>query len=437
VTKYVLFWAVGLSAVPTIAVLGMSSARARGWALAALLWTPVLGAAASINFASLQGYRGPDRGFEVTLTDLIALGLALALLLGFRERVKLVPYNSTLLVLFFLLSAASAGAAGDGWLASFTVFKLVRVFVVYWVAANILRSGVDLRYVQSGLIAIAGTITLIAIKQKYLDGIFRIPGPFDHSNTIPLYLNLILPALFIWGLSESRRSPYRATAALLGSAGMVFAVLATGSRAGLALAGAALVAMLLVANVRLPSRRVQIYSLAALLVGAAGGIKAADSVLDRFRNAPKSSEEARDEFNVAARMMAADHWLGVGPNNFSLALTTNERYRRNIRVTANEAQAGVAHHIYWLTAAEFGYPSLILYVLFQLRFLGRAVRGAFARSREGLLLGGLAVGLATLHLSGFLEWGLRITPVTYQFSLCAGLVVALAEQVCSRRYRFV
>ena len=164
--------------------------------------------------------------------------------------------------------------------------------------------------------------------------------------------------------------------------------------------------------------------LLALLIG---GFKAANSFLERIKNAPESSEAARVEFNIAAAKMAKDRWLGVGLNNFSRVLTDTPEYREHFSVMANETQAGVAHHIYWLTAAEIGFSGLAIFLILIGRLaLIAAWHGLRSGSFEGNLLIGLFFGFMALHLSGFLEWAMRITPVTYLFYINCGICVGLA-----------
>ena len=128
--------------------------------------------------------------------------------------------------------------------------------------------------------------------------------------------------------------------------------------------------------------------------------------------------------------MAKDHGLGVGINHFSHALTASERYRGHLVIMANETQGGVAHHIYWLTAAETGYIGLAIYVALLARVaLLAGWRGYAATGPEANLLIGFFFGFISLYLSGFLEWAMRITPVTYLFYLNCGVCVALAQRI--------
>lgn len=436
--KYAVFWTALVVGVPAMAWAGFVSKRLRGWLVAALIFAPALGVRASINFVSHEHYRGPDRGFEVTLADLIVCALILIMVSKFPARVRWLPHNTALFAAFFVVAAASAWAAPDRLLAAFSLAKMVRVYALYWCAANLLRIGTSKRYLCSGFVAAASYVALVSVQQKYLQGIYRVPGPFDHSNTVPLYLNLVIPVLLLFSMLATREQLGRMVTASLAVIGVLAAVLATGSRVGIALAGGATLVMLVIGNVRLRSRRIRIYSLAALLVMLGGGMKATDSIIDRFLNAPEASGAAREEFNKAARLMAADNPLGVGINNFSRALSDVPGYRRHIEVMETEAQAGVAHHIYWLTAAETGYIGVAVFVLLQAQVLVLTMRGALRTgSLDSLFAAAFLVGLSTLHLSGFFEWGFRITPVTYQFAICAGFAMAFSDRALNRAGRGV
>jgi hypothetical protein len=97
---------------------------------------------------------------------------------------------------------------------------------------------------------------------------------------------------------------------------------------------------------------------------------------------------------------------------------------------ANEEQAGVAHHIYRLTAAELGYPGLVCFLLVWWGFWIRPLWVGWRR--QGLhatLLLGFSIGFQALYLIGFLEWAFRLTPVIYLYTIQAGLASALADEV--------
>jgi len=428
--KYVAFGTMLLGGVPLMVWLGMANQRMRELLVAVLLASTCFGPLGKLNFVSIETYRGPDRGFELTLTDLVALALCIVILIRFPREMVAVPPRTIVLAVFFLLCAVSAATSPVPLYGAFTLFKLLRMFVIYWCVVNALEIGIDLRGFWTGFIAIAMVMTVLALKQKYLNGMYRISGPFDHSNTIPLFVNVILPVLLTWAVADRNMPLWKAALSMLGVMGLLLSVVATYSRAGIALAGVSLIVVLLGTNLRGANPRSIAVSAMVLLLMIGGAIKAADSMMKRVKEAPKSSEQARIEFNNAATAMMHDHSTGVGLNNFSYVLTTRTEYNRFLEVMKNESQAGVCHHIYNLTGAELGLPGLLLFVGILASFLWTAFRGALrTRTLESKLMFGLMLGAVALHLQGFLEWGFRITPVMQIFAISCGMVIGLSRRV--------
>lgn len=427
--KYLVFFLALIGGVPVLAGFAAAGQRYRGWLLSGLLFALCLGTSGKINFVSMESYRGPDRGFEITLADLLALALFLSMLLKDISRIRWFPRNTFPFFLYFGWSVISFLVAPQKIYAGFTLFKFFRMGFLYFVLYNAFTLDDPLPATWRGFVAIGLFITMIGLRQKYLQGIYRIPGPFDHSNTIPLFLNLILPCLVVWALGDPKMSSGRWGLTLAAAFGMLFCILATFSRAGAALAIANLLAATAMAIWRIRSPRAIGIGLLVLLLMCAGVVKVADSFLNRIRNAPKASEEARHEFNLAADHMARDHVFGVGLNQFSYMLTHDETYREYIKIMANEEQAGVCHHIYRLTAAEQGKTGLILFVILLLRTAWVAFRGFRKRTGvPGLLCFGVLLGFGSLHASGFLEWAFRITSVMAMFITVCAFAAALADQ---------
>jgi hypothetical protein len=411
-----------------------------------LVSTIALGAAASINFVSNETYRGADRGFELTLTDMFALGLLLARPLGHfmqkpSRRARSLPPGSLAWIGFIILGAVGVGGAIYPLYGMFTVWKLPRMLLVYWAVWSAACREDDpeafLQGIRRGLLLGMMIVGLFAIKQKFLDGMYRVNATFDHSNTIPLYINLAAAPLLAWLLGDTRikRMEFVISFGIIGS-GLV-AVLATQSRLGILLASVTSLSSVVVANIGAPSRRSRLAALAFLVCGLIGGLMVMDTLIDRILNAPETSEQARDEFNHAAGMMARDHLLGVGLNNFSAAMTIKEEYREHVVVMAYEEQAGVAHHIYLLTAAETGYIGLALLLLVFVRILTNPLLQLIRKRRpaapgwlpalQPLILAG-TIGQLAMHMSGFFEWAFRITPVMYQYFVMAGLLSGIAQR---------
>ena len=431
--KYSIFALAMLIGVPAMVSLAMNGRRYRQWLMSLLIISTCFGTLGKINFVSLETYRGPDRGFEITLTDQIALSLNIAMLVRFRDKIRWVPPRTVLMVAMLLWAMISVSMSPVPLYGLFTVFKLCRMFCIYWCIVNLLRIGTPIRGLWAGILGTAAILTVLGLKQKYINGYYRIPGPFDHSNTIPLYANLLIAVLLVWAIADRKLKPWESAASLAGALGLTFCVLATYSRAGIALAGGMLIIAMVVTNMRGFNPRSLAISGVVFLLLVGGGIKAAGSLIKRVKEAPKSSEQARQEFNAAARMMLHDHPFGVGVNNFSYVLTSQTSYNRFLKVMKNESQAGVCHHIYNLTAAEVGFPGITLFLLLILSFCWTALRAWYrGGDLEAKLLFGLFLGAVALHLQGLLEWGFRITPVMQMFTITSAMIVGLASQLDRR-----
>ena len=403
----------------------------------------------SVNFCSMAHYRGADRGFEVGLTDLIAVSLAMGLVCFDFRRVRWIPFNTPLLIAFFASLCISTYSAASPLLASFTLVKVAKSAVIYWTIYNVFHIDRTLDGFWWGAVGAASILTLSVGWQKYGQGLYRAHGTFDHSNAIPAYSILLIPFLLSWLLhvrwrtAEGERGPAarnatagsfpitRCLIALAGLFGLCFCVVATLSRAGAVVMAGAVFGTVIYALIRRPITW-QRGALAAMfgvcmLVGAA---KSYDTLVARFLYAPAASHDARKEFNRAAAMMASDHVFGVGLNCYSRVLTDTPEYRDHIEVMSNESQAGVCHHIYWLTAAETGWIGATLFGLLLARFWLRLPLTALAGADfHRMILLSLLIGIAGVHLIGLYEWVFRITPVYHLFVVITGLSVALAEQL--------
>ena len=417
--------------IPAMAIATKNSPKLRGWLLALAIFTPTLGSSASINFVSMETYRGPDRGFEVTLTDLICWGMSIGMLMGFRSKIKLIPFNTIPMLLFFCLCILGTAQSPKFIVSLFALFKFYRMYWIYWCVYNAIRIGVDRKYIWAGLVMVGSYLAFTCIKQKYLLGMYRVHGPFDHSNSIPMFVHMYLGPVLMWGLCDKTLSSGKATLTVGAAMGSAFGVVATQSRVGLLLIGMNIIGTIFLANFFVKkSTRVRLASVIVISGMIVGGAMAADTIIDRFMNAPESSGEARDEFNYAAELMANDKAFGVGLNCFPHVMTYTEKYSGHVEVMANEEHAGVVHHIYWLIASELGFPGLYVMLLIIFRF---TIRGLFwclpPRSPEACLLTPFMMGAASLWLTGLFEWAMRVTPQSYLYMIVSAILVGLTERV--------
>mgnify|MGYP000875007674 FL=1 len=425
--KYVLFIIGAVVAVPCMTAFASIGKKYRSVLIIALLIFIAIGV--SINFVSMEWYRGPNRGYQVDAVDLITFSLLFALPFVPNRGIRLLPPGSFYLGLYFLFVVISLINAWNLTFALFGVFKLALSGVLFWTTYQWFRKEDHINTLVIGLIFLAVIQAIAALKQKYGDGYYRVPGTFEHSNSLALFINLLLPVAFIASMKSSDRKPLEPVLLFLSAMALLATALFTYSRATIVLGSINAAAMIGYARLRVKSRYSGYISTAFAIFALIGAGMAAPSLVNRFKNAPKSSHEAREEFNIAAKMMADDLPTGVGYNCFSHALT-NSQYRDHIKIMKNEQQAGVAHHIYWLNFSELGYwggaTYIILIIGFEVLFFRFSLRG----SRDShLILFGIASGFLTLHLQGLLEWATRTPPLMYQMAFFLGVGSALVSRI--------
>ena len=387
-----------------------------------------------------QNYRGTDRGFGVTIPDLLFIGIALYLIIKRPFRIKWWPYNTTLWIVMILISIASLANAGVpiyGW---FTIHKFVRCLILYWVIVNVIRSREDILVIVKAMILALLWQGIVVMWAKYVTGsvVVRSIGSFNHPNAMAMYLNLILPIVWACLLEGVLPKRWRITA-IIGLGLSFMAVLFTKSRAAIVLMPTMMLGVTFLSAIRkVTIRKVGIIGIAMVCGLAVFGI-ALPRIIERFEKAPKESAQTRVHFNDAADAMGNDRLLGCGINQFSWALQYTDYYwivysdkvdladpEAFRETTAGLSRLGTAHHIYYLFLAETGWPGLIVFILFIARFYIKTLIGFF-RAHEPLcraVLTGMVGGFALLHLHGTLEWVLRQTQTLYLFFILNGLMIA-------------
>ncbi|MHB2020669.1 MAG: O-antigen ligase family protein [Candidatus Xenobia bacterium] len=433
--KYALLAAAAVVLVPLTCSLAVSGARARGWLLALLILT--IGTVAMnkfgrVTFVSMQDYRGLDRGFPVTLCDLIAIGLGLGMALRLPHRLAWLPRGSLPMVCYFLIACAATTQASVPLYSAFALFKLAKAFLLFWVICNAARTCASVDDVWKGYAALGMFLFLYGCLEKIRFPGTALQGPFDHQNQFCLFLDQLIPVLLMWGLAERR--PSRMLITLVAALGCCVCEVATSSRAGIAILAFNVVACLVVANLLAPRPRIRAVSLLVFAFMALGALKAAPHIIERIETAPVESLLTREEFNHAARLMADRYPLGVGPNNWSYVLTnTSDDYGLEMALVENDDQVGVCHNNYLLTAAEMGWSGLLLLLVVLVRFLDITLRGALRASDPSrLILFGFLLGALAVDAQNLLEPSFFTAPVLSLFLANAAVCVAWTEPVRRR-----
>lgn len=368
-----------------------------------------------VNFFSNENYRGDSRGLEITLLDLIAVVLAIAL-----PARRPAPWRWQKLG-YLLPVALSVTQAELPLFALFGAWKVVRLYRVSTVAARAVDENLG-GEIYRGLSLGVCYSAFLALQQRYLEGYMQAKGPFSHQNGLGMAMNLVVPAaLALWLGGNGGR-----LAMLAVVAGALNHVLAL-SRGGMVLFVVACGAVFAVSFARRPSgRKAKILGLAALGILAVLA-KSLDTIVERFTHAPKGSEEGRKMFEAAARLMHAERPLGVGINHFSHVLdAAGYADRAGIPLVDRN---GIVHNIWLLTLAEMGTLGLVAFVALYLSPVLVALRTAFSRTagaaRDVAL--GIGFGLAVTLVQGKLEWSLRTTSLGQITFLLFGLVAGIAR----------
>jgi O-antigen ligase/tetratricopeptide (TPR) repeat protein len=262
----------------------------------------------------------------------------------------------------------------------------------------------------------------------------RNSGPWTNSNLFAAYLNLGLLAgagLAIGGGSLRRR--VIGTIAFLTSAA---SLALTGSRGGWLAAAVGMVVLVLAQfGAR---RRSRGWALAGLVLAGSAGLLGLgvsgrlQGVMERLRGAGDYSVDHRMAiYRDTVPMLRAHPLLGVGPGGYSFAIG---RYRtRSDRFYVNFA------HSDWLEAgATVGLPGLLLSLLL-VGLLTRHLAGRVSqRSPDGMLIAGLAAGLAALAVQSLYGFPIRTVATGMAAFLSLGVIAGEpAERPLGRGVRAV
>lgn len=381
-----------------------------------------------LNIISEEMYRGDSRGIEVTSVDLLLLALF------FSQRLRKQPLidRHRLWVtrgLYLLAVLLSLTASPDVLRSTYSLWKLLRMYFAFDVMCTAFLEINMVSAATYGLGAAVISQGLIALQQKYLYGMVRVVGSQSHPNSLAMIVNLVSPVAFALLLSGKGRwqvvVPVVAFAALCN----VFSL----SRGGMMMFTTAMAMVFVLSLMRGVTRRKIGVLIAGVAAAAAVLAKSADTIVDRFLNAPKESEEARHLFNQAAEMMADDHVFGVGINMYSHVLDKGG-YADVLGIYEGD-RSGIAHHIYWLTAAELGYFGLATFILLLAAVWVTAARSGRLPGVRGDVAIGLVAGLSVTYVQGVAEWIMRQTNFSYVFWLFAALAVSFRSSGPARPQR--
>ena len=362
-------------------------------------------------------WKGTSLGLSVSPLTVIALSL---LVTHRKTRGKLsfwplFAFYGLTLVLSIIPSAQKIGTV-------FTWWQFASVLVIFAAIAsechrsevrNSIANGLSI-----GLVYQAGQV----VWQK-ASGVVQAAGTFGHQNILGLAIELSVVPLIALILSGNKSPLLK-----VGVVAALVCVGGSGSRATVAIAGAAIV-LLLVLSVFLRStpRKMNIvgFAFVGLLVATP---LALGTLNQRFGDTQITTEDAgRDSMERTATLMANDHPFGVGANQYvptSIHGGYADRAGMSWMWTIRNKPV---HNAYMLARAETGYLGQAAFFLMLLVPIIAAFRLAFRNRRNpiGELALGSAVALTANALHNNYEFAVHTSAILPLLFFNIGMVAAL------------
>jgi hypothetical protein len=383
---------------------------------------------------SIEEYRGATKGFELSLLDVVAGALLIALGRRPDRMWRWFPPGTLLYLFYIVMSYISIFAAPNELYVNMAAWRFLEQIVIFVAAFNYLRDEDDLRLVLRAVAATLCFQAVVALKMKYVNHVYQVYGWFEHQNALAMWAYMCGLPLLAAALGPcSRRDLRWCFVGYCASAVIVEAALARASLLAFILGTVCVVVFSW--RDRLTVRRVAIPAVLAL-VTAVGLLFALPTLIHRFaepRN--KESAELRAMLVKSSKLMLADSPIGIGWNNFAIVINKPYRYgapidewteSRGMRVNESEAKPQPESH-YWLLLAENGYPGLLSWLLFIsvttwwcLR-AGKQWKGTLA----GAFLAGLTIALIITYAHSTVERCLTQTKNIAMWLIFLGMAVKL------------
>jgi hypothetical protein len=441
--------ALGLLLIATLTGVAVTSVspRARDLAFFLMLAGAVVAHKLDINFLTHFWYRGTTRGLEVSFVDVLAMSVLVSSFLfpppGAARRYW--PASFGWMLLFFAYAALSVVFAEPKMNGVFELSKMVRGLVFFLAAAFFVRSERELSIVVLALGCAMCFEGALAVKQRALDGVYRVTGSLEHENSFSMYLCLVGPVFVAAATSTLPRSLRYLSIVAIGLAGI--SILLTISRAGIPIfAFVMLGTTLLCVTWRVTLKKMAATCLIFLCLAAVLA-RAWDTLKDRYLEATFEQEyldenlEGRGFYLRLAKNIVADRFFGVGLNNWSHWVsktygpqlgTPYEDYDDLRSIPDREEvqdfnHAAPAHNLGALVIGELGVPGLFLFALLWLRWFQMGLcfvwpRVSLATSRLGV---GILFGIGGVFLQSVTEWTFRQTHIYLTFHALLGVLAGL------------
>jgi len=413
-----------------------------------------------VNFFSEAWYRGTTRGLQVTLLEILAFGLLVGCWFGRRdgERRWFWPASLGVILLYLLYAVVSVVTSEPKLYGAFELSKMFGVLLAFLAAAAYVRTQREWTILLVALGCAVGFEGIWAVKQRFISRLDRVAGTLDHANSLSMYLCMTVPPLVAAAFAGWSRTLrwFCAVAAALGTVGLLL----TFSRAGIpVLAAVVLGTIVTCASWRITPSRIIVRGLLAVCVVAlvAGSWSkmqeryAAASLEEEYLDA---TVDGRGIYLRLAKMIASEHFFGVGLNNWSYHVShtygarlgfrfVNYDYLTSVYGTKDEVLfadsylAAPAHNLAALTLGELGLPGLLLFGVLWARWFFMGAAFLWLPRHDPMRVMGVGLFFATCGIFGqsLTEWTYRQTPILFTFYLLLGALASLTAARLRARHQ--
>lgn len=393
---------------------------------------------------SIEKYRGHTKGYEVSLIEVFAIALIIAVAKSPRDPAlpprKGLPPGTWLYALWAVAGLISVVNAWDASLAFMAFSRFGKATLIFVAAAMYLRDEKDLRAALTGLALSLVVQGWICMKMRYLEGYFQIKGWFEHQNPMSMWAYMTACVVFATALhKEVKGRLLWLCLAAFGAAGLC--VLLSVSRAALAAYAAGAGIVLVMGWLRGPGTRTALFSVMGMIGAMLVMMFAMDSLNSRLKevkeNKEKNAEDLRPVLNRQCKAMLNDYpLLGIGWNNYGIANSRPRGAKYSAVLEEWDESRGFAivdelywanpltESLYWLLLAENGWVGWSLFILFEAVTLWCAFRAwrYYDKSLMGYVAFGILVALSICYLHGTVERILTQTKNLSHWLMLAGMV---------------
>ena len=384
-------------------------------------------------------------GLSISATTIALAGLYLSwFFVSFanRSRRESPPFHFNLpLVLFLAVTAVSIFVASDVSLALYELFLAAQLYLVYFYVANNLHHREDIRFVvfflligcsieSAAMIALEftgmpstiwGLPTHVHIQSGIHDAFVRVGGTVGSPNEASAYLSLLLPLAACLLFAGVKYWQKWLACLVLGFGGA--ATIFTYSRGGwIALVLSTIILGFVLMRTRGVSLKAPIGILALLILLY---LPFHSVIAARAFGDDQGSAESRIPLTMLALRMIADHpILGVGANNFSVAM------QHYLSSYFRSGFLYVVHNKYLLIWTETGIGGLLAYLAF---LYGVLRTGWRCWKQNDRYLSLLALGVTAAIVGDLVHMNFdvfQIGPVQELLWLLAGLLIPM-QRLCA------